>query len=230
MRTVAAGCLAIFATLAVLVPKAAAEPFAILPDGSLVFNAAFVTSGVFWCGVVPCTGSGTSTVTIGSGTQTTTITFRGVEATAQVGNVVTPVSLGTFEAIASDPAFRFPPHPQNPNAAALYFDLSLSHTSPVPATTRTTYFFGPGGGLDLPLLQARSNWLGAPVGPNPPGFNYTQIIYTLSPFPFSIAGSGLTDLSADAGVVPEPATMALVGTGLAIGAWAGRRRRRHARQ
>jgi hypothetical protein len=39
-------------------------------------------------------------------------------------------------------------------------------------------------------------------------------VYTFNPFPFSLR-PGLTDITADVGAVPEPATMMLVGSGVA---------------
>jgi PEP-CTERM motif len=88
--------------------------------------------------------------------------------------------------------------------------------------------FGPGGGSVVPLLLSSRDHLLFSTGPNPPGFNYTGIVYSLSPFPFSIQSSGVTDLQAAAGAIPEPTTMILVGTGLA-GAICARRRKRESR-
>jgi hypothetical protein len=111
----------------------------------------------------------------------------------------------------------------NPNNPVLLFQLSMEQSSPVGATGLFPATFGPGGGTDLPLLLSRSNYLAFPTGQNPPGFQYNHLVYTLSPFPLSIRGQGLTDLTADVGAVPEPATLVFVGTGLLLGA-AGRRR------
>jgi hypothetical protein len=49
------------------------------------------------------------------------------------------------------------------------------------------------------------------------------IVYTVRPFPFSLPGHGSLNLVADVGVVPEPGTMLLVGSGIA--ALIGARRR-----
>ena len=66
-----------------------------------------------------------------------------------------------------------------------------------------------------------------PAGPLPPGFNYSSLVYTVAPFPLSIAGNGLTPVTADAGLVPEPATLIIAVTGL-LGAAQVRRRQRRA--
>jgi len=51
-----------------------------------------------------------------------------------------------------------------------------------------------------------------------------RVVYSISPVLPDINGSGTTNLVADAGVVPEPATMLLVGGGIA-GLFARRRKR-----
>jgi hypothetical protein len=87
------------------------------------------------------------------------------------------------------------------------------------------FAFGPGGGSDLPLLSAPLDHFTLSVGVSPPGFTYNNIAYTFSPFPFSIVGNGVTALEAQAGAIPEPATMMLVGSGLALAALRRRRAR-----
>ena len=195
---------------------ASAEPFAL--EGS------FATSGVFTCfRSVECSGSGTNSVTLGSGTNTATLTFTGVNTTVSITNAATRVSLGRFET-SSAPGFTFPTRP-NPNLAILGFGFTIRHTSPVEDTNTFGWRFGPGGRPDLPLFLGQS-YTSFPLPPSPE-HNYGMFLYSFSPFPVRIPGNGLTDLTANVGVVPEPGTWLLVGGGLA-GAIARRRRQRAA--
>ena len=223
MRRVAA--LGVFICYVATAASAWAEPYTITATGELLFNAAFTTSGVFSCGALtPCTGSGSNTVTLGTATGPVTITFNGVTTSIALGNTATPVSLGTFTVAAPGSAFAFPDS-VNVNVEIVGFALSMTQSSPVESTSTLPMSFGPGGGQDLPLLAAGS-YFAFPAGTNPPGFHYTTLVYTLDPFPFSIRGIGTTDLQASAGATPEPASLLLVGSGLALAVRARRNQRR----
>lgn len=201
-----------------LTGDARADPYTILPNGDLVFNTALTTQGVFTClAPIPCSGSGTNSVTLGSGANTGTLTFTGVDTRIQVGNVALPVSLGTVE-LSAPSGFTFPAQ-SNPNVSVLQFDFSITHTSPVPGTASQRWFYGPGGNPTLPLLLG-SSWTAFSTGPNPPGYHYTFLVYSFGSR--TLPGQ----IGADVGAAPEPATLVLLGTGLAVGAVRARRRRR----
>jgi hypothetical protein len=183
------------------------------------------TSGIFFCrgSELACSGSGTGTLTLGSGSNTATLRFEGVDRELTITNRARPVVLGQF--VVEGPSdFTFPER-LNDNPPIINFDFSLSHTTPVLDTNVNRLGFGPGGNPSLRFLQGATHTsfslAGVDLGP---GFNYSRILYSLNLNPFFISGNGTTDLTADVGVVPEPATIFLVGAGLA-GAIARRRRK-----
>jgi hypothetical protein len=205
---------------------AGADPYTVLPNGNVVFNASLTTSGIFTClSGIPCSGSGTNSVTIGSGANTSTLTFTGVNTVLQIGNTTTPVNLGTIASSAT-PGFIYPAGPDSTKETfqPVRFDFTLSHASPVGATTVDSWFFGPGGSPNLPILRASDNYALFPAGVNPPGFFYDTLVYTFSPFPFTIPPNGVTNLGAEVGAIPEPATLLLLGSALTA-VYARRRKR-----
>jgi hypothetical protein len=190
---------------------------------SFPLAGALSTDGVFTClHSLACTGSGTSSVRLGSGSNTATLTFNGVDTTLDIDNVARPVTLGHFQ-VTGSPGFTFPTRP-NPTTPILRFNFNIRETSPVEGTKTKDLWFGPGGKPDLPLLMGEDH-MSFGLTTSSPGFRYNAVVYSLAPFPFTIAGKGVTDFTARVGVVPEPTTFVLVGGGLAA-AIAARRRRR----
>jgi hypothetical protein len=179
----------------------------------IVFNADMTTSGVFGCLKEPvCSASG-DTVVLGSGDEAVTLTFTGMNTTIPITNTVQRVTLGTLFASANSGATVFPER-TNPLLSIVSFLLTLSHATPIADSDSLRMGFGPGGRSELRYLEGGTYFSLAP-GPNPPGQNYGLLIYTLNPFEFAIPLNGSVDLTADVGAVPEPATMLLVGFGLA---------------
>ena len=183
---------------------AAAEP--------IVFGtASLTTSGVFSCRAQPeCTASG-NTVVLGTGGDAVTLTFTGVETSVPISNTATPVSLGTLSASSTSATF---PTRTNPLLPIVGFNLTLTHSAPVPDSDWLFMLFGPGGGTTLPFLMGYTLFTMNP-GPSPEGMSYPTLVYSLSPFVFSVPMNGSVDVTADVGAVPEPGTLALAAFGLA---------------
>lgn len=203
-----------------------AETFRILPDGRVGFDVVLTTRGAFTClRSIPCSGSGTSSITVGTGDNRATFTFDGIENHSfTASNVNTRVELGSITGTAN-PGFTWPTF-TNPRVPILAFNITLEHDLPVPATRTRTWGFGPGGNENIALLRSFGGTYSTfPVGANPPGYNYTGLVYTYTPFPFTIPGNGSVAINADVGAVPEPTTIALLGMSVAGAAYARRKRR-----
>ena len=140
---------------------AQADPFVILPSGELAFNTSFTTQGVFTCSL--CTGSGTNSVVFGSGANTVTLTFTGVNTTILVGAEPVPTVAGQIQVVATGTGFVFPTG-SNPNVQALFFNLSLTQSSPA-AGSGGIGFSGFGGSTSLTLNTLISDYIIMPTGP-----------------------------------------------------------------
>lgn len=204
---------------------ARADPFTILPNGDLVFNVSATASGSFTCGsVVSCTGSGTNSITLQSGNGTATFSFTPIGPISfVVGNVALPITLGTF-LDSTTPGFELPPS-LGLNPSLFFFNFTVTHTSPVPASDSLQWRFNKN--FDR-FGEGQKTYLQFPIGAIPPQYQYTGIIYSMRADGFALPPDGVKALIADVGVVPEPASIVLVTTGLA-GAWWRRRRKQASR-
>jgi hypothetical protein len=187
-----------------------------------VAESTFATSGTFACRAsVSCSDAGSNVITIfGDGGASATIAFSGVNTTMNVTNGITRVPIGEFNVTADD-GFVFPTHANNPTGLPiLRFFITLNQTQPVGSTGTKEWDFGPGGHESLPIQMGLGYFVRDAVSD---AGNYSRIVYTVRPFPFTLNPNSRTTIFADVGATPEPATMVLLGTGL-VGLIARKRR------
>lgn len=181
------------------------------------------TAGTFSCGAYSTcvVGAGGSSITIPGGTGSATISFTGVTTTFEATNSLTTLEIGRFS-VAADDGFVFPVNTANPELPIFRFDLLATNPTNGAFASRLMWFFGPGGGSTLSQFGPWDFSVPLDGDASP----YTGInFFTSSPV---LAINSTTSLTAEVGLVPEPSTLLLIGTGLAGAVLRRRRAAAHA--
>ena len=219
------------AGLALAAPPASAQ-WQQLPSHDWAYDFNFITTGAFSCGRPQFIRNGTCTATGNSvlltyGDASLKLTFIGVSqpttlVTGPSDGKVT-LTLGHIEQeVGGEGDFLFPHGP-----ASGLFRLHLGLTSAlmlgdipfVESTTKTMLAYVRGGPQESTGMVGRA--LGTTlwdVAPTPPGVGVGAIVFERFRTQQIVPGGGSVAVTANVAMVPEPATVALLGGGLlAIG-------------
>jgi hypothetical protein len=199
--------------LALATPHArvGAQSFAFFPNGEAAFFTDLTTSGVFSCNPALVNATCTArdnTLLFGWGESTLHLTFNGIaDPNFVVTNRRRPVTIGTIESVLTGPASPLPTPFTSP-----WFSLALTLTSTEPAASAqflAGYFFAP------PFLPRAVGPLSVelPAANQQPNLNYSGSVFIINAG-FIDTRTGSIPVTATVGIVPEPSTIVLVGTGL----------------
>jgi hypothetical protein len=214
----------IFVALGLLLPLTAARAqWARQPDGEWGYSHSLTTSGLFVClnpgNFLPggsCTASGNSLM-LTNGTSTMTVTFTGsIQTVLATGTRTGPIVMGTLTKSVTGGPFALPPM-ANTNAPLFRFDLLLSSTIPFPTSGNISFGYTGRTGSSLPydccdfLTYAVINVL---LPPEP--LRYGPVIYdTFAGLDIGFNATPQT-ITSRVGIIPEPATVVLLATGLLV--------------
>ena len=223
-------------------PELEGQGWVTLPNGELGFITTLTTTGFFQCGdpfymIGSCqVTANRSSLTLGSGGAFMTLTFLGLTQTILATSTVHPVYLGSvLKTFSGNEPFLFPTS-KNINVPLFFFYMPMTVQGGSPLFGGGTLFGADTWGAGyLPLSRTRipksccdfSDAMMWGISPAPAPYTYSSLAF--DPFygsTMTVTGEPMS-IYANVGIAPEPATIWLTGTGLAVVAAVLRRRRKN---
>ncbi len=213
--------------VAAIPAEVAGQGWTKLPNGNYAYATDYTTSGLFFCGNLrylegTCTTNGNSLTLTSAQGASTTFSFNGVSGQVLASGRGPRVSLGSLAVAYSGPGAPALPIYNSPSPV-FYFAIGITTSSPFAAAGGFGYrnIFWKGG-----IANLYGN-VETQLATAPSPFSYQGPLRFVEPdHTFLTLGDDEIDYYASAVVTPEPATLALLATGLAGVAGVVRRRRR----
>jgi hypothetical protein len=200
-----------------------------LPGAVWSYNDVFTSVLTLRCGsALACRPTSNGGVILHSDRGTATVTAGGFVTPLTVSPRPARIPLGWLDVSISDPGYLFP---SLHNAPLFYLDIDVFSAvlgAPSQNALGSAYVYRNG------LLQPQTQWgystyLSWALHASPPGATYGGVGIDRPNRPVLAPVSGMYTINGPIGLAPEPASFALLGTGL-VGTLAMRRRRRNQAQ